>query len=167
MKKVIIILFLLTSLVLISNHEEELIIPNNAIRFRVIANSDNTKDQAQKLMIKENIEKEVYDLINGANNTSEVRNLIEDNMDTIKEIVESYDVSYKINYGLNYFPTKNYKGVLYPSGNYESLVITLGEGAGANFWCVLFPPLCLLDNDSEDVSDIEYQFYVKKLLDKF
>lgn len=167
LKKVIIILFLLTSIIFISNNEEELIIPNNAIRFRVIANSDNTKDQAQKLMIKEKIEKEVYALINGANNTSEVKSLIENNMDTIEEIVKNYNVSYKINYGSNYFPTKNYKGVLYPAGNYESLVITLGNGAGANFWCVLFPPLCLLDNESEDVSDIEYQFYVKKLLDKF
>ena len=68
---------------------------------------------------------------------------------------------------LNYFPSKNYKGVLYQAGNYESLVITLGEGLGANFWCVLFPPLCLLDNETEDVSEVEYKFYVKKILDEF
>ena len=62
---------------------------------------------------------------------------------------------------------KHYKGVLYPAGNYESLVITLGEGLGDNFWCVLFPPLCLLDNEVQDTSEVEYQLYVKKLLDKF
>lgn len=150
-----------------TKHEEELIIPNNAIRFRVIANSDTLEDQNEKLIIKEKIETEVYKLINGAKNTNEVRNLIENNMDTIKEIVDSYNVPYNINYGTNYFPVKNYKGVIYPAGNYESLVITLGSGMGDNFWCVLFPPLCLLDNETEDVSEVEYQFYIKKLLEKF
>ena len=88
-------------------------------------------------------------------------------METIEEIVASYNIPYSINYGNNYFPSKNYKGIMYQAGNYESLVITLGEGAGNNFWCVLFPPLCLLDNENEDVSDVDYQLYVKKLLDKF
>ena len=46
-------------------------------------------------------------------------------------------------------------------------MITLGKGAGNNFWCVLFPPLCLLENSNADVSDIDYQLYVKKLLDEF
>ena len=56
---------------------------------------------------------------------------------------------------------------MYKAGNYESLVVTIGEGAGNNFWCVLFPPLCLLDNEKTDTSDVEYQFYVKNILDKF
>ena len=56
---------------------------------------------------------------------------------------------------------------MYQAGNYESLVITLGQGMGDNFWCVLFPPLCLLDNDKEDVGEVEYKMYVKNLLDKF
>lgn len=167
LKKAIILLFILVVGIMFFNKEEEFIIPNNAIRFRVIANSNDTKDQQEKMVIKSEIEDEVYKLINGANNTSDVRSLIEDNMDTIKEIVDSYDVPYQISYGNNYFPTKNYKGVMYPAGNYESLVITLGNGLGDNFWCVLFPPLCLLDNDSEDVSDIEYQFLIKNILEKF
>ncbi len=167
MKKVIIVLFALSLFVIFSSKEKDILIPNNAIRFRVIANSDSLEDQTEKMIIKEKIEKEVYEFISNANNTTEVKNLIENNMDNIKKIVDSYNVPYDINYGYNYFPTKNYKGVMYPAGNYESLVITLGSGAGNNFWCVLFPPLCLLDNDKEDVSDVEYQFYVKKLLDKF
>ena len=109
----------------------------------------------------------MYPLINGENNAIEVRNIIEDNMDTIKDIVEEYNVPYNINYGNNYFPSKTYKGVMYPAGNYESLVITLGDGVGANFWCVLFPPLCLIDNSKEDISDVDYQLYVKKLLKGF
>ena len=167
MKKIIIILVIFSLIIIFNSKEKDIIIPNNAIRFRVIANSDNIKDQNEKMIIKEKVEQEVYKLINGANNTSEVRNLIHDNMDDIKKIMDSYNVKYNINYGYNYFPNKNYKGVMYEAGNYESLVITLGEGLGQNFWCVLFPPLCLLDNQKEDVSDVEYQLYIKKLLDKF
>ena len=167
LKKVIVVLFLVSLAFLFSNHEEEIIIPNKAIRFRVIANSDSVEDQMKKMEIKSAVEKEVYTLINGENNISQVRNIIEDNMDTIKDIVEEYNVPYNINYGNNYFPSKTYKGIMYPAGNYESLVITLGNGVGSNFWCVLFPPLCLIDNSREDISDVDYQLYVKKLLKGF
>lgn len=167
LKKVIVVLFLVSLAFLFSNHEEEIIIPNKAIRFRVIANSDSVEDQMKKMEIKSAVEKEVYTLINGEDNISQVRNIIEDNMDTIKDIVEEYNVPYNINYGNNYFPSKTYKGIMYPAGNYESLVITLGDGVGANFWCVLFPPLCLIDNSREDISDVDYQLYVKKLLKGF
>ena len=167
MKKVIVVLFLVSLAFLFSNHEEEIIIPNKAIRFRVIANSDSVEDQMKKMEVKRAVEKEVYTLINGEDNISQVRNIIEDNMDTIKDIVEEYNVPYNINYGNNYFPSKTYKGIMYPAGNYESLVITLGNGVGSNFWCVLFPPLCLIDNSREDISDVDYQLYVKKLLKGF
>lgn len=167
LKKVIVVLFLVSLAFIFSNHEEEITIPNNAIRFRVIANSDSVEDQMKKMEIKSAVENKVYALINGENNAIEVRNIIEGNIDTIKDIVEEYNVPYNINYGNNYFPSKTYKGVMYPAGNYESLVITLGDGVGANFWCVLFPPLCLIDNSKEDISDVDYQLYVKKLLKGF
>lgn len=167
MKKVIIILFGVSILFLFSSHEEEILIPDNAIRFRVVANSDSLEDQNQKLAIKKNVENEIYQLIQNASSTSEVQTVLRNNLDLIDSIVAKYQVPYQIHYGMNYFPTKNYKGVLYQAGDYESLVITLGEGVGANFWCVLFPPLCLLDNDSSDVSDVKYQLYVKKILEKF
>lgn len=167
LKKVIVVLFLVSLAFIFSNHNEEIIIPNNAIRFRVIANSDSVEDQMKKMEIKSAVENKVYALINGENNAIEVRNIIEGNIDTIKDIVEEYNVPYNINYGNNYFPSKTYKGVMYPAGNYESLVITLGDGVGANFWCVLFPPLCLIDNSKEDISDVDYQLYVKKLLKGF
>lgn len=167
MKKVIGILFVISLFSIFFNKNEDIIIPEAAIRFRVIANSNSVVDQEKKMVIKDSIEKEVYSIIDKANNVNDVRNLINSNIDNIKSVVDKYNVPYTINYGLNYFPTKNYKGIVYEAGNYESLVITLGEGAGNNFWCVLFPPLCLLDNDKQDVTDVEYQFYVKKILDKF
>lgn len=167
MKKIIIILFGVSLLFVFYKKDEDILIPNNAIRFRVIANSNSVEDQVEKSIIKEKIEKEVYNLISDANNVMEVNDILTNNIDKIDNIVKNYNVPYNINYGTNYFPTKNYKGIMYPAGNYDSLVITLGTGAGSNFWCVLFPPLCLLDNESEDVGEVEYKFYVKKLLDKF
>ena len=147
--------------------EEEIFIPKDAIRFRVIANSNSVEDQMKKSIIKDQVEEKVYELIQDGNNVSEVRNLIQNNLDTIEEIIKDYKVPYQISYGNNYFPAKTYQNIIYPAGNYESLVITLGKGTGNNFWCVLFPPLCLLENTKEDISDIEYEFYVKKLLEKF
>lgn len=167
MKKIIIILFFLSILFIFSNHSEEILIPNNAIRFRVIANSNSIEDQTKKIIVKNNIERELYTLIGNVSTTEEAKKIMEDNLDNIDKMVAKYQVPYQISYGLNYFPTKNYKGVLYQAGNYESLVITLGNGEGSNFWCVLFPPLCLLDNEENDVSDVKYQFYIKKILDKF
>lgn len=66
---------------------------------------------------------------------------------------------------MNYFPEKEYKGVKYDEGYYESLVITLGEGKGKNWWCVLFPPLCLVEAEESD--KVEYKFFIKELIDKY
>lgn len=167
MKKIIIVLFFISLITIFTSKEEDIIIPNNAIRFRVIANSDSLQDQNEKLIIKDKIEQEVYELINNSENYLDVKNIISNNLDKIKETLNKYNVAYKVDFGSNYFPAKNYKGIVYKPGNYESLVITLGEGVGDNFWCVLFPPLCLLDNDKKDVGEVEYKFYVKKLLDRF
>lgn len=167
MKKAIIILFIFSLFILCQKKESEIIIPDNAIRFRVIASSNSLEDQNKKLAIKKELEQEIYKLIGNNSAITDARASIQKNMEEIEKIVKSYNVPYEINYGNNYFPSKTYKGIVYNAGNYESLVVTLGEGLGNNFWCVLFPPLCLLDNDKADVSDVEYQFYVKKIFDKF
>ena len=52
-------------------------------------------------------------------------------------------------------------------GNYESLVVKLGEGKGENFWCVLFPPLCLLEAEESDKDEVEYKSFIKEIIDKY
>ena len=80
----------------------------------------------------------------------------------------NYDMDYKVNYGMNYFPIKKYDGATYKEGNYESLVVSIGEAKGNNYWCILYPPLCMIDNKKEVKNKIEYKFkiieYIKKLL---
>ena len=156
MKKVIIVLFLISSLYLINN-KDEIIIPSNSIRFRIIANSNTIEDQIIKNKIKD-------ELINGVFNNIKKENDIEKTIPLIKEKLDNYNIKYDIKYGNNYFPSKTYKGITYPSGTYKSLVITLNQGLGNNYWCVLYPPLCLIDDDN--TNNIEYKSLVKEIIDK-
>lgn len=166
MKKIIIGLFIFMVTAVFINEKEELLIPDDAIRFRVIANSDSKEDQNLKLQVKEDVEKELYKLVSNVKTIEEARTIIENNLDKVDSILKEYNVDYDISYGNNYFPKKTYKGIEYDEGLYESLVITVGSGLGENWWCVLFPPLCLLDSQ-ENLEDTEYEFYATKLINKF
>lgn len=166
MKKIIIGLFLIMVTAVFINEKENLLIPDNAIRFRIIANSNSNEDQNLKLEIKNEVEKELYEIVSEAKNIEEARKIISNNLDQVDNILEKYNVEYDISYGNNYFPTKTYKGIEYNAGNYESLVITLGQGLGENWWCVLFPPLCLLDEQT-NLKNAEYELYATKLINKF
>ncbi len=152
--------------------EEELVIPEEAIRLRVIANSNTVEDQNIKRKVRDNIQKEIIKL-SDSKNIEATRKNIKENLNKINQIVKktlrqlNVEDQYDVNYGYNYFPDKEYKGVTYKEGYYESLVITLGSGKGENFWCVLFPPLCLLDADENNTDQVEYKFYIQELLSKY
>ena len=166
MKKIIPILFVFFLIYGYAN-KEEILIPTDAIRFRVIANSNDEIDQEVKMKVKETIEQEVNKLMLEAKNSEEAKKLINENIDYIQQIVNQYTTDNKISFGVNYFPEKEYHGVTYPSGEYESLVITLGNGVGNNWWCVMFPPLCLLEAKHENTDDINYKFYVQEIIEKY
>ena len=166
MKKIIPILFVFFLIYGYAN-KEEILIPTDAIRFRVIANSNDKIDQEVKMKVKEAIEQEVNKLMLEAKNSEEAKKLINENMEHIQQIVNQYTTDNKISFGVNYFPEKEYHGVTYPSGEYESLVITLGNGVGNNWWCVMFPPLCLLEAKNENTDDINYKFYVQEIIEKY
>ena len=166
MKKIIIALFLVTVLILVNSKETEVLIPKEAIRFRIIANSNKLEDQTQKLEIKKDLEPIIANILSTSNSLDETRKEIKNNMYEVKNILNKYDTDYKLNYGYNYFPEKNYKGVTYKAGEYESLVVTLGDGLGDNWWCVLFPPLCLLEATEDNYDDITYTTYIKEIIDK-
>ena len=147
------------------------VIPDDSIRIRIIANSDSFDDQYIKIKVKQRIEPVIEEDLSVSSSLNESRFIIKSNLNKYNSMISSYliDNSYNdkfsINYGSNYFPEKEYKGVKYESGNYESLVIKLGSGMGDNWWCVMFPPICSLE--VEENSDIEYKFFVKELFDKY
>ncbi len=169
-KQLIILIILALGVVYISKNNEYVEIPSSSIRMRVVANSDSKEDQAKKIIIKSLVEEKVYDVIKNAKSEKEVDEIINDKKDEIDEAIEdkisslNLGVKFTSNYGLNYFPSKEFKGVKYKAGNYKSYVVTLDSGKGENWWCVMYPPLCLIDDNK---SDYEYHSLIKDTLDKY
>mgnify|MGYP001114529528 FL=1 len=168
----IIFILFLTLVIYIDKYDSNYyVIPDESIRIRIIANSDSFDDQYIKIKVKQLIEPVIEEDLRSSSSLKESRFIIKNNLDKYDSMISSYlvDNSYNdkfsINYGSNYFPEKEYKGVKYESGNYESLVIKLGSGMGDNWWCVMFPPICSLE--VEENSDIEYKVFVKELFDKY
>lgn len=166
MKKIIIVLFILT-ITMVSLKEEHVVIPEDAIRFRIIASSNKIEDQQTKIEIKEELKPLISDILQNSDNEKSTKENINNNLNNFKKVINKYTSDYSINYGMNYFPEKEYKHTRYKAGEYESLVITLGSGEGENWWCVLFPPLCLLEASENTLDDNTYSFYIKDLIDKY
>ena len=175
MKKYIILILAIISMIYVFTgvKAEDTIIPDEAIRFRVIANSNDLKDQQEKKKIAKTLGNNITKLLKNQNSLQETRTTLKKNINTFTTTVQeemkndNYDNNVEVNYGMNYFPEKTYKGIKYKEGEYESLVVTLGKGEGNNFWCVLFPPLCLLEAEEDDTNEVEYTSFVKELIDKY
>lgn len=130
------------------------------IRLHVIANSNTASDQGIKLKVRDAIIKHMQsrDDISTRRDMEEYITANTDRLERIAEGVvasEGRDDNVKASLGVRYIPEKTYGGTTFPAGNYEALDIKIGEGKGENWWCVLFPPLCLLDEgtDSTGSSD--------------
>ena len=175
MKKIILIVLAGLTLFAVYNRvkeNENVKIPNSAIRFRVLANSNSPRDQKIKQDIAKKMQNELYMLLKSTKNISEARGVINNNMDNfnniLKEETKDLEYSYTIDYGMHEFPEKEYKGVVYDEGYYESLLVTLGEGKGDNFWCILFPPLCLMEaEETDDTTEVEYKSFIKEIIEKY
>ena len=175
MKKYVLLILAIISMFYVSTNSkaEESIIPDEAIRFRVIANSNTVYDQNIKIQVRNVIQNKVFELLKGVDNIDDTRTIMKENIDEIELLVKEtlkkleYDADFKVSYGYNYFPKKEYKGVIYKEGEYESLVIELGEAEGDNFWCVLFPPLCLVEVEESETTNAEYTFFVKEIVKKY
>lgn len=123
----------------------------NLIRFHVIANSDSDRDQALKRKVRDLIVKEMTSEFSKAKNLDEARKITKVHLEEIGSIAaeevkawgEDYPVSVRL--GNFDFPVKTYGELTLPAGNYEAVRVVIGQGQGANWWCVLFPPLCFVD----------------------
>lgn len=169
-KKIIVVLLMIAIFYYITT-DDKVVIPEDAIRMRVLANSNNEYDQSIKNKVSKEVQYVLSNMLKDAKSNTEARNILANKIEYLSNNVGSflkqnnYPLSYSVDYGTHYFPKKEYKGVVYEEGTYESLLVTLGEGNGDNWWCVLFPPLCLLEAEESD--DIEYKFFVQELIDKW
>ena len=127
----------------------EAAIYDNVLRLHVLANSDSSEDQALKLEVRDRILEETATLFKDCKSKDEAREAVESNLDKIREIAEQtireagYDYSVSVSLGEEEYPTKNYEECCFPAGEYLSLRVMIGEAEGENWWCVLFPPLCI------------------------
>ncbi|MFC0186971.1 stage II sporulation protein R [Fictibacillus aquaticus] len=131
-------------------------IPDESIRLRILANSDNASDQLLKRQIRDEVNKQITTWVGGIEDIEQAREVIKSQLPAIEKIVKQElkqlgaKREFTVDFGKVAFPTKMYGDYVYPAGNYEAVLITLGEGTGANWWCVLFPPLCFLDFENGD-----------------
>lgn len=172
MKKILIILAIIISTMLLSNKESDITIPNNNIRFRVIASSNSIKDQEVKIGLSKDLSAYLMDIKHTSNNKEDIIKDYVNNKNNIENHINNYlnennlDIKYNLNIGRNKFNKKIYKGVKYDAGYYDSIVVELGEARGLNWWCVVYPPLCNIE-DNNNLNDIEYKSYIKEILDKY
>ena len=130
------------------------------VRLHVLANSDTVEDQALKLKVRDAVI-EYMEKQDDLNSAGEARKYLSENLNRLEKIAEGVIASEGYDYSarVRYIPEKAYGGITFPAGNYEALNITIGRGEGENWWCVLFPPLCLLEEgtatDDEVVSGDE------------
>ncbi len=125
------------------------------IRLHVIANSDSEDDQALKYKVRDRILEKVSALTADATDITDARAIIRRNLDALAETAQNeisangYTYNAEASLENVFFPTRDYGSFALPAGEYESLRIIIGEGVGKNWWCVLFPPLCISAAEAE------------------
>ena len=123
-------------------------ISNKVFRLHILANSDSTKDQNIKLMLKNYVLENTQDIIGGKtldeaienakNNTKEITDMCNEYLKS-----KGFEYKVKVNVVKEYFKTRVYDDFTLPAGKYNSLKIEIGEGKGHNWWCIVFPSVCL------------------------
>ena len=143
------------------------------IRIHIRANSNSEKDQSVKYAVKEDIIAYLTPLIATCNSRTEVESVIKRNLagaaraatDRLKSAGFSYGA--RAEFSGEYFPARDYDGVTLESGFYDALIIYLGDGAGDNWWCVVYPPLCFVETEYTDGAGVKYKSKIAELIKKY
>ena len=163
MKRIIYFLLIVVMILIISKPRYDL--SGDMVRFRVIPNSNSSID----ILVKEKVINELSTLLfKDSNDINETRNNVVSNLDKINSSIDkifdenNYNLKYKVRCSVNYFPSKEYNDIRYEAGNYESLVVEIGEARGNNYWCILYPPLCMVDYENNN--KIEYKSKIIEII---
>lgn len=136
-------------------------IREDILRLHVIANSDEDYDQELKLKVRDAVLLSGEAIFSGSEDIISAEGKIADKTDVLKAAAEEtienlgYDYDVKIELARSYFPTRIYDELTLPAGYYKAVRIVIGEGKGKNWWCIMFPPLCLpaATSDREVISE--------------
>jgi stage II sporulation protein R len=122
---------------------------DRVVRLHVIANSDSDADQTLKLQVRDGVLAAAGDCLDGVTDRSEAESILSDRLQALADagaaVVAQAGYDYPVTVSLEdcWFPTKDYDDFSLPAGTYRALRVVIGEGQGQNWWCVVFPPLCL------------------------
>lgn len=142
-------------------------IRSDVLRLHVIANSDSSVDQNLKLRLRDYILEEGEDIFDGSVNVENAVKKIEPKLSELEKSAETFvknagfDYDVKITLSNEYFTTRTYESVTLPAGKYLALRVVIGSGEGHNWWCVMFPPMCVPAADKKD--EIENVFTDKEI----
>ena len=134
-------------------------IQESVFRLHVIANSDSAEDQNLKYIVRDSVIEYINEISNNASSKDEVILIAQEHLSEIENIAlqtikdNGYNYPVKVSIGNFAFPSKKYGDITLPPGYYDALKIEIGEAAGQNWWCVMFPPLCFVDVTSGVVPD--------------
>ena len=124
-------------------------IKENVLRLHVIANSDSDEDQKLKLAVRDAVLSAGSPLFDGEVNTKNAAEIAKSETEYLEQAAQAvidengFDYGVKIEVGQSRFPTRVYEDVTLPAGEYTAVRVILGKGEGHNWWCVMFPPMCL------------------------
>ena len=152
MKKIIGIslaaILIVSALLVLPIHGEGAIY-DSVIRLHVLANSDSDSDQALKLKVRDAVLEKTSVLLADAKTRDEAEKILRASLEEIADVAArtvrdaGFRESVAVTLGFEDYPTRRYENLAFPAGEYLSLRVMIGEAAGQNWWCVLFPPLCL------------------------
>jgi|Deesub1362A_J573_1020465.scaffolds.fasta_scaffold00070_64 stage II sporulation protein R len=131
----------------------------NLIRFHIVPNSDEAADQELKHQVRKAVVEAVSPLVGDIRDAGEARRVIRENLGLIQQVSEAEvaaagkDYPVEVTFGWWWFPARSYDGLTLAAGEYQAVRVTLGAGSGANWWCVLFPPLCFVNVNVEAGAD--------------
>ena len=124
----------------------------NLVRLHVVANSDSQEDQDLKLQVRDAIVAQLNGVMEELDSAQEAKEFLAEHLgeleDTANRVLQQAGSHLKaqVSLALEEFPTRVYDTFQLPAGLYEALRVTIGEGAGHNWWCVLYPNLCFMDS---------------------
>jgi len=130
------------------------------IRLHILANSDSERDQYLKSKVRDRIVLAMAEKLGRSAGLDESRKILLDGLDSLEQeaggVLRELGCGDEVNacYGVFEFPTKYYGGLVLPAGRYEAIKLVIGEGRGSNWWCVLFPPLCLVKVNSGQAAPV-------------
>ncbi len=143
----------------------------NLLRLHIIATDDTPEAQALKLRVRDRVLDTFGDTLSALSDTAAVKRYVNTHLDEFRQVAEDElrrngsTESVTVSFGKIPFDTRVYGNVRLPAGEYDALRIVIGEGKGQNWWCVLFPPLCFVE-DAKGTLPPSSEAILQKNLDK-